>query len=831
MKRIFLILLLAMIGSATPVRTWNSSGDTVATNGDNYTPTGPLLATDSLVFSSASVVKATKLTAWHIKALTVLSTYTSTLDLGTFNDTIDGCVTLKNKTAYVVWHGSLLKNGVGDILFDTLGKLNLTGLNIDFRGSGSFTCRITGNTYYNSFHNFDLAYPGDTVHFLSRYSSWNGLFDGVFTTHDGVVIFGPNTGVNTLGITATSLEPFNVSPGTVLIDSGCNGIALETVKASLVNFNPPIPSIYRYDLARTMGWRIEFGREMRIPTTVTLAKDLILPRYYNASTGKYLLASFYIYTTAFLSDTAYPPPAVVYTADHVINAYRFNTAYYPVAALRRVEIHLGKSLIDVFKMDFYDIDKDTSFRDQNTHLYLDSSVSRLSYGFVLNCSATNATKGGLKMYTGKSKAIITGRDSIFVPFALDTACIGYTGTSSYGYARTNLWFPTIIDSCHHPAKVLGVRDSVNDSCDFYIHGKFRQGGKPLRIFRDYYLENAALDTVWRLGQTYIGRDLFRCPTTIINDTSAYVLMDIGGHFNHQVSGCGTIQRLIVRDNKVHSTSIISALSFDILRSDSGTVNVQANTSVTTLSIADSFYVAAGDTLTITDSLALTDTMVVAGRLVFNPSIGFSYSANARIVPLPTGSININGNVGYPPIDTIPVFISCTPMASPLAGGAVLKMRITNARLIDSLNVGGSLVTPDSAQVDTLWALIPAHAAGTVSIQSIARYGYRDTVTGFVYAAIHGQLLSGRAKCGDTGTITASWGLTGITHVHVGDSSATALEGASDTQVRFLWPCYSSGKQDVTATATAGTVTFTAGANYSSGRRGGVFGLFGGWMGF
>ena len=254
------------------------------------------------------------------------------------------------------------------------------------------------------------------------------------------------------------------------------------------------------------------------------------------------------------------------------------------------------------------------------------------------------------------------------------------------------------------------------------------------------------------------------------------------------------------------------------------------------------YGLAHDSITVTGGMVIDSVKYKTSKLTIT-----GQTATRIIVTVPavgavdSATIFIWGHYGYLDSlhlafrylnqDTVPVFSSATPMVSKLAGGAVLKMRVTHAALIDSLNIDGTLVTPDSAQVDTLWALVPAHAAGTVSIQSIARHGYRDTVSGFVYAAIYGAAISGRAKCGDTGSIVASWGLTGITHVHVGDSSSNVLAGASDTQVRFLWPCYSSGKQDVTATATAGAVTFTGGANYSSGRRGSVFGLFGGWLGF
>ena len=243
-----------------------------------------------------------------------------------------------------------------------------------------------------------------------------------------------------------------------------------------------------------------------------------------------------------------------------------------------------------------------------------------------------------------------------------------------------------------------------------------------------------------------------------------------------------------------------------------------------------------DTLTVTDGSVIDSVLYgsVKQTITGQTSTRLIVTVAARA---DTATVNITSYAhwGYPynlvggfrflNQDTVPVFSSFTPLASKTAGGTKLALRVTYAgdQIIDSVNIGGVTVIADSAQGDTLWCQSPALTAGTKNVITIAHYGYRDTVGGLLYAAIYGQALSGRAKCGDTASITFSWGGSGITHAHVGDSTATVLAGASDTLVRFLWPCYTKGRYDVTATATGGTVTFTGGANYSR-KHGGIFGL-------
>ena len=88
---IFLFLLNSIVLSA--LRVWNSSGSTDANDGSNYIPTGNILTTDSLVFDNTSIINATQIAGFHIKALKILPTYTGTFfQDSTYVDTIDGTV-------------------------------------------------------------------------------------------------------------------------------------------------------------------------------------------------------------------------------------------------------------------------------------------------------------------------------------------------------------------------------------------------------------------------------------------------------------------------------------------------------------------------------------------------------------------------------------------------------------------------------------------------------------------------------------------------------------------------------------------------------------------
>jgi hypothetical protein len=149
MKNISLLILLIMSVCFGVQRVWNSSGSTDMNATANYTGTGAILSTDSLIYNNTSVVNAIATANMpEAQALIINSNYT-----GTWSDT--GFTT--------TWGtGGVFINSGGSVKI--LGTLTSAGRDSIARGAGTGTLRLMNDTLRHTGDNaFYLAWPAASI--------------------------------------------------------------------------------------------------------------------------------------------------------------------------------------------------------------------------------------------------------------------------------------------------------------------------------------------------------------------------------------------------------------------------------------------------------------------------------------------------------------------------------------------------------------------------------------------------------------------------------------------------------------------------------------------
>jgi len=115
-------------------RTWNSSGSTDCNDGNNYSPTGTLLATDDLVFNSTSTVNCTLTANLTVNQIDVDSGYTGTFDTDTYNLTVSNAGFDGRGASFAVNLGSGSHVITGGFLVDSNTAVNGESSSVTMRG-------------------------------------------------------------------------------------------------------------------------------------------------------------------------------------------------------------------------------------------------------------------------------------------------------------------------------------------------------------------------------------------------------------------------------------------------------------------------------------------------------------------------------------------------------------------------------------------------------------------------------------------------------------------------------------------------------------------------
>jgi hypothetical protein len=635
MKRIFILLLLLMQTQGA-LRVWNSSGSTDANDGNNYTPTGVILTTDSIVLKNASVINATQTADLHVKALMILSTYTGTFFQDSmYTDTVDGTIYFGPGTngtvrLYGTWIQTVdadvtFANNAGRIIMgkrvhqDTLPASSgpnydkyVSGANFDLRGTGTIyfnkllgtVNRVTDTNKFLGFNNLTCAYASETTKVVSAATSIINIYGKLKTQVNGV-LFVPGflelSAGNSFYISPANEGTFDSCYAKIILGTmaylGLNGGHVKTIDLSFPTIIAKGDSL--------------FG-------SYYLTGDIYLPICHEYSAYSTILTDTVIYNLtknliATNSKLYWQPYGVSYndysclfkTNNYNLNLYEFVVEYDSTTNSK-----------------YYNFDFDTSnvklenfvakYVKGKAIVTLDKS-SWVIDGYI-DLRPNSASYGRIELNTGLATFVVTGdssRDKAnFYKSDPYAPCSLYTST---------IWFPSLTDSSVN-GYVVTLGDSLCDSGDVNIEGKFNQNGKLIRTFKNYSLQNknALTDTVWRKGTTYVGGDLFRNPGTVLFDTSEYVLMNNGGGYSHQVGGTGTIPHLTIRDNRSKVTSIVNALSFGIIRQDSGTLKISGVTTIDTLYVHDS--ICGGDSIKINKKIifypgnksTLTNTTMLGG---------------------------------------------------------------------------------------------------------------------------------------------------------------------------------------------------------------------------
>jgi IPT/TIG domain len=155
----------------------------------------------------------------------------------------------------------------------------------------------------------------------------------------------------------------------------------------------------------------------------------------------------------------------------------------------------------------------------------------------------------------------------------------------------------------------------------------------------------------------------------------------------------------------------------------------------------------------------------------------------------------------------PVVVAVSPASGPVAGGSTLTITGRALATATAVSFGGTEATPTVDSDSQLTVVVPAHAAGEVSLTLVAAGGIGagppftfvnpPTATGFTPVT---GLPAGGTLVSITGT-----GLTTTTGVTFGGVAA-AFAVLSDTQVAALAPNHALGAVSVAVTTTGGSAT-------------------------
>lgn len=152
----------------------------------------------------------------------------------------------------------------------------------------------------------------------------------------------------------------------------------------------------------------------------------------------------------------------------------------------------------------------------------------------------------------------------------------------------------------------------------------------------------------------------------------------------------------------------------------------------------------------------------------------------------------------------PVVVDVSPASGPVAGGSTITMAGRNLGTAESVDFGGTVVTPTVVDDSQVTVLTPATAAGTVPLVVTTRggiaeasYGFVDPPTVTAFSPPSG-LPAGGTLVSITGTNLST--PTGVTF----DGLPATFAVLSDTQIAALAPAHELGTAAIVVTTTGGS---------------------------
>lgn len=206
------------------LRTWTSSSSTNLNDGSNYSPTGPLLSSDDLLFTNTSIIDATVTANVSVNSITADASYTGGLFFNHYTGVLNG-----DRSGYSLYlsgagnrhfgdnltfngNSSTVYLGAGTKAFDATNcDMTFNGLNQQLISYKNITVKSMTTTNGNS-----LAVSGDGTVTISKSVDTPFLrlgVDSTFTANSSLIIR-PN------GSSVLNFTPFNFSSGYVFNGTG-----------------------------------------------------------------------------------------------------------------------------------------------------------------------------------------------------------------------------------------------------------------------------------------------------------------------------------------------------------------------------------------------------------------------------------------------------------------------------------------------------------------------------------------------------------------------------------------------------------------------------------
>ncbi len=214
----------------------------------------------------------------------------------------------------------------------------------------------------------------------------------------------------------------------------------------------------------------------------------------------------------------------------------------------------------------------------------------------------------------------------------------------------------------------------------------------------------------------------------------------------------------------------------------------------------------GNTLVNVDGMAITPTSITPTSLTFNAP---PHAAGTVVVNVTTpvgSSADVAGGLTYAAVPTV---MALTPSLGPLTG--TLNVNLTGTGFISgstTVNVDGSPIIPTTVTATSLSCNMPAHAAGTVTVNVTTPGGSSANVSGgFSYIAPPIAASLSHAIVNITGmtglVLTGSGFVIGGTTVNI-DGIPLVPTAVTSTTITFDAPAHAAGTVSVNVTTPVGT---------------------------
>jgi hypothetical protein len=223
MKNTLLFIMVSFICAFGSLRTWSSGASTNANDGNNYTPAGSILETDTLLLNNTSLVAWIMTDTLHVAKINMQTTFTGTWNMGGYKLVTKNSLILGGVGSTLVMNAEyrMLDNGLFYI-HRYCGSFSGTGSRVyldGLRDSMSMIVYTIPSTNYIS--SLSVAKDSGSIFYYSSYSQVRSLTTGLGKI---VVLEG------SVYVTADTSHPVKSVSSTVNIEAVSSGGGLRIMR-------------------------------------------------------------------------------------------------------------------------------------------------------------------------------------------------------------------------------------------------------------------------------------------------------------------------------------------------------------------------------------------------------------------------------------------------------------------------------------------------------------------------------------------------------------------------------------------------------------------------